>query len=155
MSDPELDATDRQILHELQLDARHNTNAAISDHIGISASTVGKRLTALEASGVITGYIPVVDYELTGLPLRMVFVCTAPITERHRIVEDIADLGGVVDVRELMSGTNNVHVLAVGDSKNAITEIARQIDALGARVSEEVLLRSEHVRPFAQFTEPR
>lgn len=151
MAEIEIDDVDRAILHALQEDARHNSNAAIAERIDISASTVGTRLDRLEAEGVVTGYRPTIDYELAGLPLEVLFLCSAPITERRSLVAAVLDIDGVVGVRELMTGTQNVHVKVVGASNEDITRIAREVDATGLAVTDEVLLKGEHYTPSIRF----
>ena len=151
MGNPTLDEVDHAILTALQEDARHNTNAAISDRIGVSPSTVSKRLAGLESAGVITGYTPTLDYERAGFPLEVLFLCTAPIPERERLVEQTLSVDGVVNVRELMTGRENVHIQVIGGSKEEITRIAHRLDELGYTVADEILLRSEYSRPSVRF----
>lgn len=69
MTDSGLDDIDRTILRVLQEDARHNTNAAISDRLDVTASTVSKRPGRLESDGIIRGYYSDIDYERAGYPL--------------------------------------------------------------------------------------
>ncbi|WP_254278940.1 Lrp/AsnC family transcriptional regulator [Haloarcula marina] len=142
-----LEDIDRRILRLLQTDGRHNTNAAISDRVGVSPSTVGKRIARLEETGVITGYRSEVDYERAGYPLEMLITCTVGIADRECLVEQALDIDGVVSVRELMTGSENVHVLVVGTSKSDITRIAHRLDALNFDVTDETLLRSEFFGP--------
>ena len=146
-----LDEIDRAILDELQRDARHRTNATISEAVGVSASTVGKRIRRLEAEGVVSGYRPLVDYERAGFPLQVLFVCTVGIAQRHEAVARILALDGVVDVREMMSGAGNLHVIGVGATKDDITAIAREIDEIGITVVDELLVRDEYSGPFSGF----
>lgn len=44
----DLDRTDKAILHVLQDDARNVTTEAIGERVGLAASTVANRLSALE-----------------------------------------------------------------------------------------------------------
>lgn len=151
MTDASLDEVDRAILRALQEDARHHTNAEISERVDVSASTVGKRIAALEEQGVIKGYRTEIDYEEAGYPLLVLFICTAPITDRERLIRESLDLDGVVNVRELMTGVNNAHILVTGTANDDITRIAHQIDELGFNVSDEILLRNEYNEPSVHF----
>ena len=151
MSGQMLDEIDRAILHALQENARKNTNAAISERVSVSASTVGKRISRLEHTGVIDGYRPTLDYEAAGFPIHVLFICTAAITEREALIRDTLALDGVINVRELMTGRGNVHVVAVGSSKDNITGIAHELDRLGYTLTEEILLREEYDQPLAHF----
>lgn len=151
MEDYELDEIDRVILRAVQEDARHNTNTAISDRLDVSASTVSKRIAAMEDHGVIRGYKSTVDHEKAGYPLQVLFICTAPIPERRALVEETLEIDGVVNVRELMTGRGNVHIQVVAPSSEAITQIAYDIDELGYTVTDEILMRNEYDRPWIQF----
>ena len=151
MGGPDLDEIDRAILHALQKDARNNTNAAISERVSVSASTVGKRISHLEESGIIKGHRSKIDYEAAGLPIRVLFICTANIAERETLIQDALDLTGVINIRELMTGTNNVHIEAVGSSYDDITRIAHALDEMGYTVSDEIMMRAEYDRPSVHF----
>ena len=153
MSEAELDEVDRAILHALQEDARNNSNAEISERVGVSPSTIGNRIDRLEEIGVIKGYRPDIDYELAGLPLRVLFVCSSPITERRNMVEALLKLEGVVNVREMMTGEHNIHVQVVVKTNDDLTKIAQQVDDLGLTVNEEILMKGEYTRPSIQFGE--
>lgn len=151
MSDSVLDEVDRAILYELQTNARHNTNAAISDQVGVSASTVGKRIARLEDRGIIDGYRPEINYEEAGFPLHVLFICTVSISDRAALIEKTLEIEGVLDVRELMTGRGNVHIRAIGTENDDITEIAETLDNLGYSVSDEILLREEYTQPTTHF----
>lgn len=153
MSDSDVDEIDRAILHALQKDARNNTNAAISDRVSVSASTVGKRIARLEKRGVIKAHRTEIDYEKAGFPLHVLFICTARITEREALIERALKLEGVINVRELMTGQENVHIQVVGASNDDITHIAHELDDMGYTVTDEILLRAEHERPSTHFEE--
>ena len=92
MSRSKLDEVDRAILHALQEDARNNTNAAISESVSVSASTVGKRIARLEDRGVIKAHRSEIDYEKAGFPMQVLFVCTASIAEREDLIERTLDV---------------------------------------------------------------
>lgn len=151
MSDRRLDDVDRRILHALQEDARNNTNAEISDRVGVSPSTVGNRIERLEDEGILKGYHPDIDYDRADLPLRVLFVCTTSITERGSLIREALELPGVVNVKELMTGENNVHVEVVGRSNEDVTRVATAIDDIGIRINEEILVKNEHHQPASVF----
>lgn len=60
-----LDATDRQILRELQANGRM-TNVELSRRVGISAPPCLRRVRALEEAGVISGYYALLDEKKLG-----------------------------------------------------------------------------------------
>lgn len=151
MEKSNLDEIDRAILHALQEDARNNTNAAISEHVSVSASTVGKRISRLEERGVIKAHRSEIDYEKAGFPLHVLFICTAKITEREALIEQALELEGVINTRELMTGQENVHIQVVGASNDDITYIAHALDDMGYTVTDEILMRAEHHKPSVHF----
>lgn len=61
-----LDSLDRRILRHLQQNARLSV-AELAQKVGLSASPVWRRVRALEAAGVITGYQALVDPAAVGL----------------------------------------------------------------------------------------
>lgn len=151
MSESSLDDVDRAILSELHRDARNNTNAAIAEQIDMATSTVSKRINRLEEQGIIKGYRPEIDYEQVGLPLQVLFICTVPITERELLIQQAVDIDTVVNIRELMTGQQNVHILVAAQSNAEITKAAHAIDGLGFTVTDEILLRDEDTQPPVMF----
>jgi len=67
----ELDRTDRQILALLQADGRI-TNQALSERVALSPRACLERLRRLERSGLISGYMAVVDPRRLGTVLTIV-----------------------------------------------------------------------------------
>lgn len=146
-----IDDVDRKILSLLQHDARNYTNAKLSKQVGVSQSTIGKRIRKLEKSDVIVGYLPNLDYDEAGLPLRMLFVCSTSIADRGKLVEEALDVPGVINVKELMTGQRNVHIEVVGNDDDEIIALARAIDDLGITIHDKILVRDTHHRPASVF----
>ena len=67
-SESGLDATDWNILRELQQDARLSYNE-LGRRVALSAPAVAERVRKLEDRGIITGYAAQVDAAQVGLPL--------------------------------------------------------------------------------------
>lgn len=151
MRSEDLDEIDHAILHALQEDARNNTNAEISERVSVSASTVGKRIARLEEEGIVKSHRSEINYEQAGFPLQVLFICTAPITDRESLIEQTLDLDGVVNVRELMTGRENVHIEVVGTKNDDITHIAHVLDGMGYSVTDEILMRAEYHEPSIHF----
>jgi DNA-binding Lrp family transcriptional regulator len=146
-----LDDLDRAIIAALQRDARHASSGDIAAAMDVSASTVRKRIQRLESEGIITGYRATVDYERAGYPFYMFVVCSAPIPERERLAAAALEVPGVVDVREIAAGEDNVLVTAVARDSERLTETARALSELGLTVREEELVRSDRSAPFDGF----
>lgn len=150
----ELDALDRQIIRTLQEEARHTSSNDIAAELDVSASTVRNRIRQLEEDEIIRGYHADVDYEAIGHHLFTLIVCTAPIPEREELAEAAADVPGVVEVQEVMTGEANVLVQAIGIDGDDLTRIGEELDELGLRVSDEDLIRNTHRRPYSRSRNP-
>jgi len=147
----ELDNVDRGILYMLQLDARNTTSEEIAAKTGVSASTVRNRLERLEDDGVIEGYYPEINYGAANLPLRVMFVITAPAKERSDIVDQLLDIQGVIDVSEMITGKRNIQVEVVGQDTNDIIRITDAIHDLGIKVESSEIMKQRRVQPFNHF----
>lgn len=150
MSEPSLDATDRHILYLLQEDARANITD-IADAVGVSGNTVRNRIEALEDRDVINGYHVDIDYQKAGLDLHFAFTCSARVTDREEIAMQALDIPGIVEVREFMTGRQNVFVEGVGSDVDDITREARALDGLGLGIEAEALIRSNYSKSLEYF----
>lgn len=147
----DIDDVDRGILYLLQREARDTTAQEIADTVGVSPSTVRNRIAQLESDGIIRGYHPEIDYEKANLPLRILFICTAPATDRTRLAREVLEVQGVIDMRELMTGRENIHIEVVGTSTTDITRITDAIHSLGLRIESSELIRQRRIQPFNHF----
>jgi len=150
-SEAPIDDLDRRIIHALQRDARHTSATTIAESLDVSARTVRNRIHKLEDAGVICGYDVDVDYEAAGYQLHTLIVCTAPIHQREEVARRALDVEGVVAIREVMTGAENVHVEVVGTDSNDLSRIGRDLNEIGLEVVDEDLIRNEYTRPFHQF----
>jgi len=123
----------------------------VADEVDVSASTVRNRIRKLEDADILMGYRPEVNYEKAGYQLRTLIVCTAPIPEREQLARDALEVPGVVAVREITTGTENVHVEAIGTDGDDLSRIGQDLDALGLEVVDEDLIRNEYEHQFHQF----
>jgi DNA-binding Lrp family transcriptional regulator len=119
--------------------------------MNVAASTVRNRIRRLEDRGIIEGYNLDVNYEAAGFQLHTLIVCTAAIPERERLAREALEIEGVVAVREVMTGSENVHVEVVGVDGDDLSRIGRELDALGLDVVDEDIIRSEYVNPYEGF----
>lgn len=147
----ELDEIDRGILHLLQEDARSITAAGMAEAVGVSPSTVRNRIDLLEANGVIRGYHPDIDYERAGYQLHMIAICHVPASERAAIVRETMGIEGVVTVREMLTGSANVHVEAVGTDSEAVDRISGRLSDLGLEIRSMEIVKTLHRQPFNHF----
>ncbi|WP_458187203.1 Lrp/AsnC family transcriptional regulator [Haladaptatus sp. NG-WS-4] len=147
----ELNNVDRGILHMLQQEARNTTAQEIADTVGVSPSTIRNRIDQLETDGIIKGYHPEIDFEAAKLPLRVVFVCTAPLTERGELAEKVMDIKGVGDIREVLTGRKNIHIEVVATSTSDITRITDSVHDLGIEIESSELMKQRKMQPFNHF----
>lgn len=57
----------------------------------------------------------------------------------------------MVNVRELLTGSGNLHVEAIAMGSSAIERITEELDALGLEIDSSEILREEYFQPFDQF----
>ncbi|CAL95681.1 Lrp/AsnC family transcriptional regulator [Azoarcus olearius] len=67
MKEERLDEIDRKILRELRSDGRIS-NQKLAERIGLSPTPCWNRVRALEAAGIITEYVAVLDQRALGMP---------------------------------------------------------------------------------------
>lgn len=151
MDEVDLDELDRYIVYALQRDARHTSASDVAEEADVSPSTVRKRIANLEDAGIIEGYHAEIDYERAGFHLHTLIVCTAEIPDREELASRALEVQGVVAVREVMTGGDNVHVEVVGRDGDDLSRIGRELDALGLHVEDEDLIRNEYVTPYGEF----
>jgi Lrp/AsnC family leucine-responsive transcriptional regulator len=151
MGDDPLDNLDRRILHLLQVDARGATDTNIADETDVTGTTVHNRIKKLEDEGVITGYNPEIDYEKAGYPMRVLFICSTDLSERSKMATEALEVRGVVNVREMLAGKENLHVEVVAESTSDVKHSTEQLDNLGLRIVSSNILAEEHIQPWNHF----
>lgn len=147
----DLDELDKRIIYELQRDARHTSANDIAEGCDVSPSTIRKRIQNLEESGVIEGYHPKVHYKSTGYQLQTLIIGTAPVPDREQLARKALDVEGVIAVREVMTGQENLHIEVIGRNDDDLSRIGRDLDALGITIEDEDLIRNEYENPYDHF----
>ncbi|AGB37589.1 Lrp/AsnC family transcriptional regulator [Natronococcus occultus] len=146
-----IDEIDERIIYRLTEDARHTSAPDIAEEVDVSPPTVRNRIRRLEEAGVIEGYHAQIDYEKLDGRLTNLFLCTAVATDRKRFAQRILDITGVVGVREVMTGGQNLHVTVVGSNTGDIRRIAQEMAALGIDIDDEGLFHRERIQPYTPF----
>ncbi|WP_246524733.1 Lrp/AsnC family transcriptional regulator [Sphingobium phenoxybenzoativorans] len=121
-----MDAVDRKMLVELQLDGRM-TNSQLSDKIGLSPSPCLRRLKQLEADGVITRYVALVDPDQLGLGVTaFVRVRLDQQDDRHLTIfeEAVAQFPEVMECY-LMSGDADYQLRLIVENLKAFENFLR------------------------------
>lgn len=149
--DYRLDEVDRRIVYRLMQDSRNTSAPSIAEEVNVSAGTIRNRIQQLEEHGIITGYHLGVDFERVDGKLTNVFVCSAPVPDREKVAKQVLQIPGVINVRELMAGRENLHVTAVGSDMNDVTRISRALSTMGLEIQGEDLLQREYQHPYHPF----
>lgn len=145
----DIDDTDRQIVNALLGDGRASARD-VAEETGVAATTVSKRLSALEEAAVIDGYTATVDYEQLGYNVTAVFHLGIEGDGLAAIVDRLSAHDRMVGVYEV---TGDHDIVAVGkftstDEMN--TEIKDLLtDADVRSVTTSVVL--DTVQEFAGF----
>jgi DNA-binding Lrp family transcriptional regulator len=149
----DLDVIDQAILYHLQQDGRRPITE-IADAVDVSDNTVRNRIQAMEDSGVITGYQVSVDYDEADVQNHYLFVCSARISDRERLAAKARTFDGVTEVISLMTGSYNVYIVAIRESKDATTDLAVALEEAGLTIEREHLIRDHTRRPYSGFQPP-
>jgi hypothetical protein len=78
-------------------------------------------------------------------------MCTVPAADRDRLALAARSIPGVVNVRVLMAGRRDLHVVAVGEDTEDLREIARSLSELDIRIEDEELLQTEIRSAYEPF----
>lgn len=146
-----VDEIDRRIIHALMANARDTSAPMIAEEVNVSAGTIRNRIHRLEDHDILTGYHTQVDFERIDGRFAHLFMCNAPFEKREIIAQQVQSLPGVINVRELMGGRMNLHILAIGQDTDDLHRIGRSITELGVEIEDEVLLQNESDVPYAPF----
>jgi DNA-binding Lrp family transcriptional regulator len=146
-----LDEIDRRIIYALMRDARNTSAPAIADQVNVSPGTIRNRIDQLEDHGVIRSYTAGIDFEQADDHLTNLYVCTVPVSERKSLAREANSVPGVINVRELMTGRGNLHVMAVGENTEDLRRVARMLSGLGIEVEDETLVEGETYTPYVEF----
>ncbi|ELY90932.1 Lrp/AsnC family transcriptional regulator [Natrialba taiwanensis] len=146
-----LDEIDRRIIYSLMTDARNTSAPAIAEDVSVSGATIRNRISQLEDHDIIDGYHATVDFEHADGSLMNLFLCHAPFGDVEGLARRIGTIPGVINVRELMGGRMNLHVLAVGTNTSDLRQIGRELATLDVEIEDEFLMQNEHDFPYGPY----
>lgn len=106
-----LDHLDRSILDILRLDAR-TSSRSIARRLGVSAGTVGQRISRLEQRGVITGYSAIIDPAQLGRGLA--FVVGLQMNQGNAMEVALDELIALPEVEQVLVLTGRWDLLVIG-----------------------------------------
>jgi len=104
-----IDDTDKRILRALQEDASLSS-AALAERVGLSASPCWRRVTALEAAGVIAGRVVEVDLRKLGYEVQVFLRVRLDKTVRGAFEEFIAAARQVPEILVIQTLLGRVDV---------------------------------------------
>ncbi len=150
-ADYRIDDIDRRVIHALMGNARDTTAREIADEVNVSAATIRNRIKQLCDLDIIRGYHASIDFERADHKQTYLYVCTVPSSELEALSQEARTVSGVVNVRELISGTRNLHLIAVGETTDEFRRIMRSLTEMGITVEEKSLLQNELFEPFGEY----
>ncbi len=120
------DALDRKILGQLQDNGRM-TNQELADQIGLSPSPCLRRVRQLEASGVISRYVALVDPEVVGLSVTAFVRVRLDQQDDRHLAEFESAVSGFPEVMEcyLMTGEADYQLRVLVSSLGAFEDFLR------------------------------
>lgn len=146
-----VDHVDMGILHLLQQDARSNTTSMIGEEVGVSSSTVGNRIKRLEERDIITSYQPTLDYEKIGFDHHLLITATVPLEDLETKADELLDVKGVVNVRELLTNEQNLSIEIVGGNRRRVKNILYELNTIDIHIERTQMMNRERDRPFDDF----
>ncbi|MFD1514093.1 Lrp/AsnC family transcriptional regulator [Halomarina rubra] len=149
--DYRLDEIDKRVIYRLMQDARNTSAPDIASEVNVSPGTIRNRIREMEEHNIITGYHVGIDFERVEKRLTNLIVCTVPVPERAKLAAKVSQIPGVINVREVMTGQRNLHVVAVGTDMEDLSRISRAIASFDLEIDGEDLLQRERVEPYAPF----
>ena len=116
---PDLDATDRRILRELQRDGAIR-NDVLAERVGLSPSPTLRRVKTLEATGYVRSYVALLDPDRLGLGVRVLIELRLTVQDRDALDRFEKAVTAIPEVIECMT--------VLGDWDYVLTVVARDIE---------------------------
>jgi DNA-binding Lrp family transcriptional regulator len=145
------DEIDRRILYYLGTNARDTSAPTIAEEVDVTPATIRNRISRLEERGIVRGYHADIDYERSDGKVTTQFTCTAPVGKRSTLAGKATSTPGVVHVRELLAGQDNLVITAVGEDTADINRITHQLSAAGLSIRREDIVIDETFQPYHRF----
>ena len=124
MKDTRLTEIDARLLTTLARDRWGGLNT-VAETLGVPVSTVRERLRDLETSGVISGYMPRLNYDALGFDVTAIFELEIAANALSEITSKLRDDRRMVAIYRV---TGDHDVVAIGKYENT-TEMSDQVQA--------------------------
>ncbi len=137
-----IDSTDLEIIDKLKKDGRASFSD-IADDLGLATSTVTGRFQKLEEQGVITGFIPKIDYEKLGFELMAMIDIKAESGDIPDTAEKLESNNRVISFFEVTGDTDMVIVSRFLDRKEMNEFIKKLQQTKGIKSTETNVILTE------------
>jgi len=144
----DLDDVDQRILSALTADARNTSSPEIADKVDVTPATIRNRIEKLVSEGVIEAHRSEINYRVLGL-LEFLFICTVDPNRFGEITDQLSTLSEVVQVRELLNGSHNLHVIAVVETQDQAEAIERRLTDMNLEIETISLVGDEQRTSFS------
>ncbi len=148
-----LDDTDLRLLRLLSLDCR-SSQRQLASQLGISAPTVGERMSRLERAGVIRGYAIQVDWQVLGSGVLVYLSVTA--AAGWDLAEVMRSLWAITEVEEVSVVTGRLDMLVrlrVRDHVHLRALLINQVWQIGGVQSTETMTSMAEMPPKTFLTD--
>jgi Lrp/AsnC family transcriptional regulator, leucine-responsive regulatory protein len=145
--DPAIDAVDRRLLEELQVDGRVSV-AELGRRVGLSPSAVAERVRRLEDDGVIGGYRAEVDPRRLGYTLGVV-IRSRPAPRQLHAVAELARRTPEVVLCHRVTGDDCFVMLAHVRDVEHLEELIDQFALYGQTTTSVIQSSPVPARPIA------
>lgn len=143
----DLDDIDWQILAALTTDARNTSSPEIAETVDVTPATIRNRIKSLVSDGVIESHRSKINYRSLGL-LEFLFVCSVTPDRFDEITDQLATVPEITQIRELLSGTHNLHIVAVVETQNHAESIERRLLDMDLEIEAVSLVRNDSKPPY-------
>ncbi len=145
-----LDATGRQLLRELQENARISFSE-VARRVGLSIPAVTERVRKMEDAGIITGYRAEVDRTAVGLPMMAFIRINAPGGRWRQISRLAKESAEVLECYRVTGGESFIMKVVVSSTEHLETLIDR-LTPFGQPITSIVLSAAVARRPLEPIT---
>lgn len=146
-----LDEIDKRIIYRLMQDARETTTPEIAEEVNVSPGTIRNRIKQLKQKGIIRGYHADINFQRAGKLLVNLLKCSSSVKDRQNLAKKALQIPGVIHIREIMTGGEDLHIKVIGENTEEITRIANNLTDLGLDIKDEDLIRREYYTPYEEF----
>jgi DNA-binding Lrp family transcriptional regulator len=120
-----LDELDKSILKELEKDARRSLRQ-ISRKLGISITTLSKRISKMEKANVIKGYVAIVDPETIGFDIVAIIEIVVSKGKLLDVEKEIAKMKNVFAVYDV-TGSTDAFILARFRKRSELSNFVKSL----------------------------